>query len=187
MNARDQINKLLEPFKRSLQQVVTRGIVKLIDTNQLLQMVQVELLTGGTIDKVEYAEPYGYTSAVIGGDKREAIALSVNGSKKHSVVISCFNREYRLQGLADGEVALYTDEGDSIILKRGGIIEHTASTKILLNAPLVEVAQDLLVKGDVLGEGDVFDGNGALSRLRNNFNVHGHIPTASSPPTPQDV
>lgn len=187
MNLKDQLDFYMTPFKRSLKQIITRGIVKLVDVNTLLQTVQVELLTGGVIDKVEYAEPYGYTSHVIGGDDREAIALSVNGAKKHSVVISCFNRNYRLKGLAEGEVALYTDEGDSIILKRNGNIQVNASNKIELNAPLTEVTGDLDVLGNIAADGDVEDGSGSLDRLRGNYNVHAHTASGTSPPIPQDV
>lgn len=74
---------------------------------------------------------------------------------------------YRMKGLKTGEVAIYTDEGDSIVLKRGRLIEVTtqtlrintqvmevnASSKIDLNTPMVTCSQQATVQQRLTGNG----------------------------------
>lgn len=62
----------------------------------------------------------------------EAVVLFPSGDRSHGVVISVADRRYRLKGLKSGEVAIYTDEGDSIILKRGRVTEITTSELVVI-------------------------------------------------------
>jgi phage gp45-like len=43
----------------------------------------------------------------------------VGGDRNNGVVVAVGDRKFRLKGLQGGEVAMYTDEGDIIIMKRG--------------------------------------------------------------------
>ncbi len=52
------------------------------------------------------------------------IAVPLNGNTSHTVVVATEHGAYRLTELKPGEVALYTDEGAKIVLKRGRVIEH---------------------------------------------------------------
>jgi len=93
------------------------------------------------------------------------------------VVVATADGRYRLP-LVDGEVALYTDEGDYIHLKRGRLIEVVtdtlvvrAKTKVVLDTPLVEAT------------GDVKDKVRTMQADRELYNAHVH---GSSPkPLPQ--
>jgi len=93
-----------------------------------------------TFSKREYMQHYGFTSRPLQGG--EAILLK-DGNVVY--VIGSDDRRYRI-ALQEGEVALYTDEGDKVHLKRGGNIEITAGTKITLNAPAVELGDGTLYK-----------------------------------------
>lgn len=66
-------------------------------------------------------QQYGFTSNPPVGTK--AIMLPLNGRTSHSVVIATEHASYRLKSLKSGELAIYSDEGSNIILKRGKIIE----------------------------------------------------------------
>jgi len=52
-------------------------------------------------------------------------------------------------------VALYTDQGDYVHLKRNGNIAIKASTEVVLDVPLVTMTGDLTVNGTVTGAVDV--------------------------------
>jgi phage baseplate assembly protein V len=126
--------------------MVSRAIVNLVDDATKLQALQVTMLADETSDQVERVQKYGFTS--VPHPDSEAIALAVGGSRDHVVVICVDDRRYRLKGLQSGEVAIYTDEGDSVVLKRGNVIEVTAATKVRIVSPLVEMSGDLVVSGD---------------------------------------
>ncbi|VXC71743.1 Phage baseplate assembly protein V [Pseudomonas sp. 8Z] len=133
--------------------------------------VQMQGLAGENVSG-ELMQHYGFTSAPLAG--AEYIVLPVGGTSRHSVVIASEDGRYRVK-LADGEVALYTDEGDYIHLKRGRLIEVEtqtlvvkASTKVVFETPKIEAA------GHIAAAGEVSDGIRAMSEDRAIYNGHKH-------------
>jgi len=172
----------------SLNNLIARAVLNVLNTATKCQGVSLTLIGGEPIANVEHIEPYGFTSAALAG--AEAVVLFPSGDRSHGVAIAVADRRYRLKGLAGGEVAIYTDEGDSIILKRDNVIEATtkkfivnAEEKISLNAPEVEVnaskkvafiTPDVTSTGNVAAEGEVSDGVGKMSQIRVTYNGHAH-------------
>ena len=161
------MNRMLGGLQRSLSNMLARAVVTGLNSAAKCQMLQVGLMANEIKDNIEHLEPYGFTAAPHLG--AEGIAVFPDGDRSHGVIIVVADRRYRLKGLAAGEVAVYTDEGDSIILKRGRLIEATtdrfivhATTKITFDSPLVE------------GTGEVRDATGTLSTMRQQFNGHDH-------------
>ncbi|ATB63769.1 phage baseplate assembly protein domain-containing protein [Pseudomonas mosselii] len=135
--------------------------------------VEMEGLAGESVSG-ELMQHYGFVSGPLAG--AEYIVIPVGGNTNHSVVIASGDGRYRLK-VADGEVALYTDEGDSIHLKRGRTIEVktetfvvNASTKVVLNTPLVDAA------------GEVKDRIRTMQADRELYNAHSHGPTPKPSP-----
>ena len=116
----------------------------------------------GALASRELFQHHGFTSRPLPG--AEAIVLR-NGNILISIAED--DRRYRL-AIEQGEVALYTDEGDKIHLKRGRIIEITAGTKVSMITPLVEMSGNLVVSGDVS------DAAGKMSAMRITYNSHTH-------------
>ena len=139
------LQRAMRPFVQRLQLMIGRAVVQLVNDATKLQGLQVSLLADELRGDVERFQNYGFTSHPHPG--AEAVAASVAGSRDHVLVIAVDDRRYRLTGLAQGEVAIYTDEGDKIVIKRGGTIEVTASTKVRLITPLVECTGDVTVAG----------------------------------------
>ncbi|ELP25057.1 Prophage baseplate assembly protein V [Pantoea agglomerans 299R] len=158
----------------TVSNLIARAVLTALNTGDKCQGASLELIGGETKENVEHIEPYGFTSAA--QNDAEAIVLFPSGDRSHGVVIAVADRRYRLKGLKRGEVALYTDEGDSIVLKRGRVTEINtdqlvvnAKTKITFNTPLIEAS------GDYKGAGEVSDGVGSMSQIRTTYNGHTHI------------
>lgn len=157
------INKLTAPLARRVRLMVGRGVVSLVKDSLKMQGLQVTLLSGEVRD-LERFQNYGFTSAP--HDGAEVAAVFVDGNRNHGLAICVDDRRYRLAGLKNGEVAVYTDEGDKIVLKRGGVIEMTASQKVRMVTPLLEVTGEIK---------DLCDGAGrAMSGMRQIYNGHTH-------------
>ena len=107
----------------SMGGAILRAIVKLVDSSKLLQSLQVESLKDWPDDDVEHFEPYGYTAHPFGD--AEGLMLEIGGDPDHQVVICVADRQYRLTGLAEGEVAIYDDQGQKVHLTRTGIVIET--------------------------------------------------------------
>ena len=161
----------------SFRLMVSRAIIKLVNDAAKLQQVQIGMLADEERGEVERFQNYGYTS--VPHAEAEAIALSVGGSRSHMVVIAVDDRRYRLTGLAAGEVAIYTDEGDKIVLKRGREIEVTAGTRLIVNAPDSLFKGNAHFEGNVTCDQDVSDAAGSMQEMRDIFNDHDHNETGS--------
>jgi len=146
---------------------------------------------GETITDREYFQHYGFTSRPLAG--AEGIIIREGN---HIVMIASDDRRYRI-GLEDGEVALYTDEGDYLHFKRGRIIEVVcgnkivataaseaeitapqvkiaASTRVLLETPLAEISGSLSVGGNIAAAGTISDATRAMNADRAIYNDHTH-------------
>ena len=134
---RDVFNRLIQPFQRRIMLMIGRAVLKVVDADRKTQLIQVEALSGEVIDQFEHMEPYGYTSHP--HPEAEAILVAVGGMRQHSVAVVVGDKRYRVQGLAEGEVCIYTDEDGSdphrILMKRGREIELRAGGSSIVMTP----------------------------------------------------
>lgn len=136
-----------------------RAIVRLVDDARLAQELQIDLLEDESQDAVEHLQPYGFAAHPHSG--AEAVVGCVGGLRSHAIVISVADRRYRLKNLEQGEVGIYDDLGNIVVLKRGKIV-ITAQSKIEMTAPdglkitaNVEIHGNVSVDGEVTTTGDV--------------------------------
>ena len=175
--------KMLRPIRNRITLMINRAVLTMIDDGPTLQQLQARLLGEELLDAVERFQQYGFTSVPHAG--AEAIALSVGGHRSHTVIINVDDRRYRLKGLEGGEVALYSDEGDAVHLKRGRIVEIRAGALLRLITPLVECtgsvtgAGSITAGGDITAAGDILDQTGSgnartVRGMREVYNAHTH-------------
>lgn len=146
-----------------------RGVITLVKAAGAVQLVQGDGLNGERLLDMEYFQHFGFTSNPPAGSMK--VVLPIGGKTAHSIIIATEHGTYRLKNLKPGEVALYTDEGDSIILKRGRIMEvttqtfrvnaataielnsptitGTASTSVSFNTPVVNASAEIVAQGDI--------------------------------------
>ncbi len=125
------VQRLMLPLGNRIKLMVARGVLKLTNDKGGLQTAQISLLEDELRDKVERIQDYGFTSNPLPG--AEAITLFVGGNRDHGLIIKVDDRRYRLKALKGGEVAMYTDEGDFIHMKRDRNIE-VKSLHVVVNA-----------------------------------------------------
>ncbi|MNU43026.1 Bacteriophage Mu Gp45 protein [compost metagenome] len=156
----------------ALRNVVVRGVVAAVDAGRKLQAIQVRLMAGEVKGNVEQFEPYGFSSHPHPG--AEAVVAFIGGDRSHGVALCVADRRYRLVGLEEGEVAIFSDEGDSVVLKRGRVVEITTETFRLnakrceLNAPegIALNTTHVQASGDIGAGGDMRAGSTSLRNHR---------------------
>ena len=132
------INRWIAPLKRRLTLMIGRSVLRLVDDTMQLQSLQVEALADETLDGVERFQQYGFTSHP--HPEAEAVMLSVAGERANAVVIAVEDRRYRITSLTAGEVALYDDQGQRVVLQRDGIIIDTDRPGgVQITAPIVTI------------------------------------------------
>jgi phage baseplate assembly protein V len=157
----------------NMKNLLARGTVVLVDAAKKLQGLQVRLTAGELKDGAEHFEPYGFTSNPLAG--AEVLTAFIGGDRSHAVVLVAADRRYRIQALASGEVAIYTDEGDRIHFKRGRIIDIEtqtlnikATTAVNIDSPVINQTGKIVSQGDQVA--------GGISQINH---VHGGVMAGS--------
>ncbi|MEG1800084.1 MAG: phage baseplate assembly protein V [Synergistaceae bacterium] len=155
------IQKLTHPVAQRAALAAARCLLKIINDALPLQTLQVEALAEEVRSGVERMQEYGFTSVPLSGCR--GVAIFVGGDRSNGIVIATDDVEYRKKGMLPGEVAVYNNEGDYILLKNGGGIEITTLHAITLNAPdgitvnssngISVSAPTVTVSGDVIASG----------------------------------
>lgn len=151
--------------------LIGRAVVKSINASGKCQTVDVALLGGQDKTGIEHLEPYGFTSHANPG--AEAVVLFPDGDRSHGVIITVSDRRYRMQGLERGEVALYDDLGQSVMLTRDGIVVDGGGRQIIFtNAPKARFEMDIEATGQIK---DLCDSGGlTMAAMRIAYNGHKH-------------
>lgn len=171
-----RINGALNRIRKAFRGVLTR-----VNSAGDVQTIQLKGLSGEQLQDVELFQHYGFTSNPLPGSM--AILLPLNGMTSHSIVIATEHGKYRLKALKPGEVALYTDEGASIVLKRGKIIDVTCdeynvtTKKYNVKSENYNVAASTKAEFDtplLKGTNEIEDGKSTMSAVRQTFDTHDH-------------
>lgn len=166
-----QLNKAMQPVRDRIKMMVARGVLKAISDSGGVQTVQAGLLADEVKDGLERFQNYGFTSHPHSG--AEAAIVFLGGNRDHGIVVAVDDKRYRLKGLQGGEVALYDDQGTKIVLKRGNQIEITASVKVKMITPRLEVTGDII---------DNCENNSVtVKQARDTYNLHTHDGVQSGP------
>lgn len=118
--------RILKSIKRKIYMLISRAVVTSVANTGLTQRIQLQVMADEVVSNLEHFEEYGFSSFPFVGS--EALTAFINGNRSHGIVIKVHDRRYRPTDLAEGEVAIYTDEDQSspfhhIHLKNGNIIE----------------------------------------------------------------
>lgn len=127
---------------RRLQLLVAQGVATLVGAEK----VQAKVLDGEVLDNVARVEPYGFSYRPKAG--AQTYLLFPAGDRSYGVAIVVGDKRYQMS-LQEGEVGLHDDEGNHVHLRRGGVIEVKAATKVVADTPLFETSGDAVVGGSL--------------------------------------
>jgi phage baseplate assembly protein V len=196
------ISKLTAPISRRVRLLARRAVVRLVYDDPKMQELQLAVFSGEVRDHVERWENYGFTSHPLPG--AEAVVLSLGGSTDHGAVVAVGDRRYRITSQQPGEVTIYTDEGDTIRLRRGRVVEVNtdtmrinagtlceinaptmtvnAATRVNLTTPLVAASAAMQAAADITDRAGA--GGTTMAGIRTIYNGHRHPETGSTTNVP---
>lgn len=176
MDART-LSRLLDPLVRRVRNSAARAVLRLVDDAKKMQTLQIDLLADETADNIERFQNYGITSHPFAG--AEAAVLFLGGDRSHGIAVAVDDRRYRIE-VAEGEVAIYDDQGQKVHLMRDRI-DVISPTEIRATAPLVTVIASTKIRAETplfecTGEiKDLCDSSGStMSAMRSTYNGHTH-------------
>jgi phage baseplate assembly protein V len=143
MNAQ-AFTRATQGMRRRISAMVGRAVLTSIEDAGGIQLLQIDGLADETHDGVERLQDYGFTSVPFPG--AEAAVMFAGGLRSHGLVVAVGDRRYRLKGLREGEVAVYDDQGQKLLLGRDGIAIETTK-------PLTITAETVLIEADAVNLG----------------------------------
>lgn len=176
------------------------------DSAAAVQRIQARGVGNENLQGAELFQHYGFTSHPQPGTM--GIVLPLGGVSSHGIVIATEHGAYRLKSLKPGEVALYTDEGAKIVLRRGKLIEAdcetfrvnctdfevncdtwaaTANDAATFTTPELSTSEKLTAQGLISGNsgmsvkgGDGSHFEGDLNQTGGSFKTDGDVSTAKT-------
>lgn len=136
----------LRTLSRGLLAAFGLGHVTATRDDAPVKVLQVRFSPLETHDSIPLIQQYGFSSRP--KPNANAVVVFLTGDRNQGLAIATTDQRYVVH-LSEGEVALHTDEGDHVYLKRGREIEVVAGTKLTVTSPLTTVSGDLRVAGGV--------------------------------------
>lgn len=143
----------MSALSNAVRNMIARGVLETVSDQRGVQVLGLSLLDGERKDNVERFQNYGFSSVPVG--EAEAIVIFPGGDRSSGVIIAMDERGSRMTGLLPGEVGMYSNSGNSVILHADGLIEITSPNKIAILATedvtvvakrmQVDVEEDVLI------------------------------------------
>lgn len=164
---------MIDRIIHRIKMFVAKALVESVDDTDQIQLVKINVLDGEVQDSIERIQNYGMTSNP--PRDSEAIAIYLQGNRDHGVVIACDNSASRLNTLKSGEVCVYSEHGQTILMKSNGDIEITGTGDIKFDANT-----DIELNGNTDFAVAFNDLKSGFDQLVTNFNAHIH-PVTTAP------
>jgi phage gp45-like len=148
------------------------NITNIKSENGKLQEIQLKSLRG-----VEYTKKMGFFgfNSKPPLDSR-ALILRVSDEK----ITLATEHEQSIKDISFGNVIIYNQAGDTIKIENG-VITITASTKLVVNAPLTQFNGDIEATGDIVSQSGT---NNISLSTHTHITNHGGGSSHTEPPTP---
>lgn len=137
--------RAIKPLKERVFLMIGRAVIAAIDDSKDIQEAQISVLAGESMDRIPRLQEFGFASNP--PKDSEAIVVALGGNRENLVIIATDKRTVRFKNLASGESAIYTDDGTYLHLKKGGLVELKAATKLLVDVPDSEFTGNVDIKG----------------------------------------
>lgn len=160
---------LIEKLKRSVSLIIGRAVIRSIKSDNGLK-ADIALIAGEKHSGVPFFQHYGITSKP--NKDSEAVVLFIGGSRDNGICIASQGDPSKIPSVEDGEVCLFSEFGQKILLKKDGSIVLTPKS-----GQKYRIESDVEVTGDL----KVFC-DGAFITMKNH--IHPTPVGASSAPTP---
>jgi len=150
MKVQDLVNffqRAIHPLKIRVQLMIGKCIISAVNDSKDIQELQISALAGEAMERVPRIQEFGFASNPPIGS--EAIVVALGGNRENMVVIATDKRSIRFKNLASGATAIYTDDGTIIHLKKSGLVDIIAATKVLVTCPLVEFTGNVKINGNL--------------------------------------
>lgn len=169
----DVIRRTVNPIAQRVRLMIGRAALTSVTDGGKRQFIQFKALADEVKDSVEHVQPFGFASHAAPG--AQVIFICIGGDRSHPIAICVDDPRSRI-ALDAGEVAIYTDNGNKIVMKPSGDIEVTTKTLTIKASDKIRCETDRFeVTGDIVDQCDTLDQS--MNGMRAIYNTHTHPET----------
>ncbi|WP_175282588.1 phage baseplate assembly protein domain-containing protein [Gluconobacter morbifer] len=143
---------------RRIQGIFQVGTVSVAgDDAGEVQTAQVTVSGRSVRNGLPVVQQYGFSAVLPAGT--DAVILSISGDASNGAIIGTLNKAARPKNLAQGQVCIFTEGGDQILLDNSGgtgIVMKPAAGKVKIEGDL-DVTGDANITGDAVIGGISFE------------------------------
>lgn len=161
------VKRMVDSVRRKARLMISRGVITAVNDALKCQGVQISLLADEASDDVEHFQEYGFTSHPY--NEAEGLFLAVGGNRAHGIVACVHDRRYRPLNLGEGDVCLFTSQGERVYIEDAGDLVHLGAKS---GAEFVALAQKVL--------DELNDVKTDLDSVKSTFDGHTHILTIAA-------
>lgn len=136
------------------------------------ERIQASVLDEEPLPNIKRVEPYGFSYRPKPGCQTYLVFPS--GDRANGIALIVGDKRYQMT-LEGGEVALHDDEENWVYIKRGGVIEAKAATKVVADTPLVEATGNMIVRGTLTAEGGYYGTAGGAAQMHSGAIIQGGL------------
>lgn len=158
------VRRMISPITRRIRLMLSRAVITAIRTDGSIQLAQMTVFKGETLDGVPHLQPYGFTSVPLPG--AYAIVAFQGGDREFGAVLIADDPRHRPTGWLPGETGVWDHLGKFIRLKADGTL-HIKAPRIEIDGDDVRMIAKKTYREDVGGHAEQLEVSGANWRRRN--------------------
>lgn len=177
------LKSLLSPIKTALKSMITRVVISSVNTDQAVFILTAKLRGQTNDKKIPIIQHFGFSSVPPKGS--QAIVAHLSGAADSPVAIATQHNQSQLQGMLEGDSAIFDNRDQHFILTEEGATLVTADKFTITNP-----AGDTIFNSDgsidfangskISSDGDFISATGVT------LNTHQHL-NAFGVPTPPPI
>lgn len=175
-------SRLLDPIKRQIRLVVGKALIQSITSSKDGLFATIGMANDEKHEDVPFMQQYGIVS--VPNSDSKAVVLFIGGARDNGIVVATQGDASSIPKLEKGEVCLYSEFGQTIVLKKdGSILAAPKSGKSFRIEGQLDVIGKIVSTDEVAA--NYADLNGTLipSVTSVHLSTHVHYSTAPGDPT----
>ena len=117
------IERLLNPIKARIRLMIGKCVVNACKGSE----VELSLLAGEVREDVDFYQQYGFSRRPVGNVS--GVAVFIGGSRDYGALVACRGDDIKMD-LEEGEVAIHSPHGNSLVLKKDGSVADDANAAV---------------------------------------------------------
>lgn len=174
---------LLSPIKTALKSMVTRAVISSVNTDQAVFILTAKLRGQTQNKKIPIIQHFGFSS--VPPKDAQAIVTHLSGAADSPVAIASQHNESQMQGMKEGDSAVYDNRGQYLIITED-VVKLVTADKFIITNPAGDTIFNSDGSIDFANGAKIDDAGDFITANNVSLDKHKHL-NAFGVPTPPPI